>query len=176
MSNSYVSDRASLSPPTSFFFLWGLLWIVWIVANSSLASDVLITGGLVALPIAYVFSRRGTAWQQIRLGPGSLFHFIFYTGVFLRELVRANINVMRWVYSPRIDIRPGVVRITTRLKSPIGRLALANSIALTPGSLVLDIDDDTLLIHWLDVATTDRGEATEMIAGPYERHLENVFG
>jgi multicomponent Na+:H+ antiporter subunit E len=176
MSNAHVPDRASLSSPGSFFFLWWLLWVIWVVANSSLAPDVLITGGLVALPIAYVFSRRGAAWQEIRLTPASLFHFMLYTCVFFRELVRANINMMRWVYSPRIDIRPGVVRITTRLKSPIGRLALANSIALTPGSLVLDIEDDTLLVHWLDVATTDRDEATEMIAGPYEQHLENVFG
>ena len=59
--------------------------------------------------------------------------------MFAVELVRANINMMRYVYAPRIDIRPGIVKIKTGLKVPIGRLALANSIALTPGSLVMDI-------------------------------------
>jgi multicomponent Na+:H+ antiporter subunit E len=99
-----------------------------------------------------------------------------YTGVFAVELLRANINMMRFVYSRRIDIRPGIVKIKTGLKTPLGRLALANSIALTPGSLVVDIEGDTLFVHWLDVKTTDPDEATRIIAGPFEVHLEKVFG
>lgn len=176
MSNTPESDRRSSLSVRSFGFLWMLLLVIWIVANASVAPDVLIVGALIALPIASVFSRRGETWQQVRLTPASLMHFFLYTCVFFRELVRANVNVLRWVYSPRLDLRPGVVRIGTRLKSPIGRLALANSIALTPGSLVLDIENDTLLVHWLDVETMDRDEATRLIAGPYERHLERVFG
>jgi multicomponent Na+:H+ antiporter subunit E len=83
---------------------------------------------------------------------------------------------MRYVYAPRIDIKPGIVKVKTGLKSPLGRLALANSIALTPGSLVLDIQDDVLFIHWLDVKTIDPDEATRIIAGPFEAHLEKAFG
>lgn len=162
--------------PRGMIFLWLLLWAIWLVANSSLATDVMITGGVISLAIAWLFASRSSAWQGVALTPGAVYHFIVYTAVFFRELVLANINVVRWVYSPRLDIRPGVVRIDTRLKTPIGRLALANSIALTPGSLVLDVEGDTLVIHWLDVQTTDRNEATQMIAGPYERHLEKIFG
>lgn len=90
--------------------------------------------------------------------------------------MRANLVMMRYVYSPRIDIKPGVVKVKTGLKTPLGRLALANSIALTPGSLVLDIEDDTLFVHWLDVRTIDPDEATRIIAGPFEGYLEKVFG
>ena len=54
--------------------------------------------------------------------------------------------------------------------------ALANSIALTPGSLVMDLRGDALFIHWLDVRTTDTEEATRMIVGPFEKHLGAVFG
>ena len=73
-------------------------------------------------------------------------------------------------------IAPGIVKIKTKLRSPIGRLALVNSIALTPGSLVIDIKGDTLLIHWLDVKTADPDEAASMIAGAFEEHLEKAFG
>ena len=79
----------------------------------------------------------------MRFSPARLYHFVRYTGVFAVELVRANINMLRYVYAPRIDINPGIVKIKTRLKTPVGRLALANSIALTPGSLVIDIEGDT---------------------------------
>jgi multicomponent Na+:H+ antiporter subunit E len=92
------------------------------------------------------------------------------------ELVRANINMMRYVYAPRLSVEPGVVTVKTNLKSPIGRLALANSISLTPGSLVLDIGEDELVIHCLDMRTIDPGKATETVAGPFETHLEKAFG
>ena len=92
------------------------------------------------------------------------------------ELVRANINMMRYVFAPRIDIKPGIVKIKTKLKTPVGRLALANSIALTPGSLVIDVDADSLFVHWLDVKTTDPDEATRAIAGAFEEHLGKTFG
>jgi multicomponent Na+:H+ antiporter subunit E len=58
----------------------------------------------------------------------------------------------------------------------VGRLALANSIALTPGSLVVDMDGDSLFVHWLDVKTIDPDDATRLIAGAFEEHLEKTFG
>jgi multicomponent Na+:H+ antiporter subunit E len=84
--------------------------------------------------------------------------------------------MLRYVYARKIAINPGIVKVKTRLKSPVGRLALANSIALTPGSLVIEIEDDNLFVHWLDVRTTDSEEATRLIAGPFEKPLEQTFG
>jgi multicomponent Na+:H+ antiporter subunit E len=159
-----------------FFWLWLLLTFLWIAANSSLAVESVASGVLISAALAFLFTQKTGVWQGIRFSPSRLYHFIRYTGVFAVELVRANINMMRYVYAPRIDIKPGIVKIKTRLKSPLGRLALANSIALTPGSLVLDIDDDVLLIHWLDVKTVDPDEATRMIAGCFEADLEKAFG
>lgn len=103
-------------------------------------------------------------------------HFLVYLCVLIVELVRANLAMLRYVYARRIDIHPGVVKVNTSLTSPTGRLALANSIALTPGSLVLGIEGETLYIHWLDVKTTDRDEASRIIVGPFEKHLEAAFG
>lgn len=159
-----------------FFWLWLLLTFLWIAANSSLAVESVASGVLISAALAFIFTQKSGVWQGIRFSPSRLYHFIRYTGVFAVELVRANINMMRYVYAPRIDITPGIVKIKTGLRSPLGRLALANSIALTPGSLVLDIEDDVLFIHWLDVKTIDPDEATRMIAGPFEADLEKAFG
>lgn len=162
--------------PQGMLSLWIVLFAVWMVANSTLAVEVAILGAVITLALAYVFTSTSDAWRRIRWTPAGFYHFLVYSGTFLVELVKANIAMMRVVYSPRINIHPGVVKIRTRLKSPIGRLALANTIALTPGSLVLDIKGETLYIHWLDVQTTDIDKATEALAGPFETHLEKVFG
>jgi len=135
-----------------------------------------ITGALIAAALAYMFARRFAIWRGIRFSPTRLYHFIIYTGVFVVELVRANINMMRYVYAPRLSVEPGVVKVKTNLKSPIGRLALANSISLTPGSLVLDIGKDELLVHCLDMRAIDPKKVTETVSGPFEAHLEKAFG
>ena len=165
-----------LKRPSGFFWLWILLTSLWFAANMSLAIEALATGTLISAVLAYMFTRRPSIWQGIRFSPVRLYHFIIYTGVFLVELVRANVNMMRYVYARRIVIKPGIVRIKTKLKTPVGRLALANSIALTPGTLLIDVDDDNLFVHCLDVKTTAPEEASRAIAGPFEEHLEKAFG
>ena len=171
-----ASDRPASWKPAGFLWLWLLLTFIWFAANSSLAIESIVTGALISAVLAAIFVRHFPAWSDVRFSPSRLFHFLRYTGVFAVEMMRANVNMLRYVYAPRIDIDPGIVKIKTRLKTPVGRLALANSIALTPGSLVIDIADDTLTVHWLDVQTTDAAEATRLIAGPFEQDLEKTFG
>lgn len=160
----------------AFIGLWLLLTFIWFAANSSLAMESIMTGAVIAVVLALLFVRSFPAWTDIRLSPARLFHFVRYTGIFVVEMVRANLNMLRYVYAPRIEINPGIVKVRTRLKTPVGRLALANSIALTPGSLVVDMEGDALTVHWLDVQTTDAEEATRLIVGPFESDLEKAFG
>lgn len=155
--------------------LWLWLFALWLIVNASLAVPILVSGAVISFAIAWIFARRSAVWR-VSITPRSVWHFLAYTGVFFVELVKANLNMLRYVYAPRIDIRPGVVKVHMPLESPFGRLALANSIALTPGSLVMDVRGDTMFIHLLDVGTTDPDEVTEIIVGPYRRHLEAVFG
>ncbi|GAA2814449.1 Membrane bound protein complex subunit mbxA [Aminobacter aminovorans] len=155
--------------------LWLLLFILWLIVNASLATPILVTGAVISFAVALIFARRSNVWD-IAITPRSAWHFLAYTAVFFTELVKANLNMLRYVYSPRIDIHPGIVRVRIRLKSPIGRLALCNSIALTPGSLMMDVRGEALFIHWLDVKTSDPDQATQMIVAPFEKHLEAVFG
>lgn len=169
------NEGASRGLPRGFLGLWLFLFILWLIINSSTALSKAAVGAVISLAIAWLIARRSNVWH-IDFSLRGATHFLAYTATFFTELVRANINMLRYVYAPRINIRPGIVKVHMRLKSPIGRLALANSIALTPGSLVMDVRGDDMFIHWLDVTTTDPGEATEMIVGPFEKHLEAVFG
>ncbi len=156
--------------------LAALLALVWIFLNSTIAIELVLTGILISSGLAYAFTRETGVWQDVAMSPARLYHFIIYTGRFLVELTRANVNMLRYVYAPHIKINPGIVKINTRLKTPVGRLALANSIALTPGSLVIDIDGDSLFVHCLDLQTIDTDQATRLIAGPFEEQLEKTFG
>jgi multicomponent Na+:H+ antiporter subunit E len=167
---------ATTNNKKSFFSLWLTLMLVWVVANNSLATEILLTGVVLATLLAIVFAPFAGAYASIRWTPRALMNIPLYLAVFLEELVKANINVLMLVLTPRLHIEPGIVAIQTRLKSPMGRLVLANSITLTPGTLVVDIKGDTLFIHWINVSAKDPVEATRQIAGRFEKYLAEIYG
>jgi len=90
-------------------------------------------------------------------------------------MIKANFDVAYRVIHPRMPINPGIVLIKTDLKSDSGKLALANSITLTPGTLTMDVKGENLLIHWINVKTTDTDEATKIIGKRFERFLKVIF-
>ena len=159
-----------------FLNLWLTLLLIWVIAKGTLAVETLITGVVVCAAIALAFASFARVYSVIRWSPKVIIYYLMYFGVFLVELTKANLNVMRLVFSPRIAIEPGIVEIKTSLKSPIGRLALANSITLTPGTLVVDIKDDSLFIHWINVSATDPVAATEEISARFEHYLKVIYG
>lgn len=162
--------------PLQFLNLWLTLMLIWVIANGTLAPDNMIAGLVISAAIALAFAAFSRVYSVIRWSPRVIFYYLLYLGVFLIELTKANINVMRLVFSPRIRIEPGIVEIKTELKSPIGRLALANSITLTPGTLVVDIREDSLFIHWINVSATDPVGATKEISARFEKYLKVVYG
>ena len=84
--------------------------------------------------------------------------------------------MLRIVYAPRIDIRPAIVPTRTRLRTPMGRFVLSNTVTLTPGSLVTGLQGDTLTVHMLDHDTTDIDVNTAKVSGAFDPTLERAFG
>ena len=162
--------------PLQFLNLWLTLFIIWMVANATLAFDTVIAGLVICAVIALAFATFARVYSVIRWSPVVLYYYLKYLAVFFIEMVKANINVMRLVFSPRINIRPGIVEIKTELKSPLGRLALANTITLTPGTLVVDIKDDSLFVHCINICSKDQAKATEEISGRFEKLLKIIYG
>jgi multicomponent Na+:H+ antiporter subunit E len=94
--------------------------------------------------------------------------------LFLKELVKANIDVIKLVLRPKLNIRPGIFALETELKSDWEVTLLANLITLTPGTLVVDVSDDnkTLYIHAIDIA--DVGETVDSIKDSFEKAIMEV--
>jgi len=149
--------------------------LIWLGLNGTLGRDVLITGIVVTVIISLFYIGSGV-FREVRLTPRALVAFIAWIVIFLIELVKSNIDVMSRVVTPKVRINPAIVEVKTGLKSRLGRLALANSITLTPGTLTADIEGDTLYIHWIDASSVDVEVATKKIVAKFEKHLEVLFG
>ena len=95
------------------------------------------------------------------------------TGGPLTKASLPAIDTDDFLIDPTLPINPGIVEVKTRLKSPLGRLVLANSITLTPGTLTVETKDDSFFIHWIDVSSQDIESATQKIVRTFEKYLEN---
>ena len=158
-----------------FILNWLLLMIVWIAFTTTFTSEELITGAIVSMIISLLSIRMFTCCKLSILAPKRIFYMIVYFFVFIIALIRANFDVARRVLTPSLPINPGIVKFKTKLKTDYSKMVLANSITLTPGTLSVDIIDDTFYIHWIDVKTTDPEKAFKDIAWQFEKILLKIF-
>ena len=76
--------------------------------------------------------------------------FLYYTGVLIVEIIKSNLQVMHLTLTDREIVEPVIISYGTRLRSQLGRVILANSITLTPGTITISLEEDELVIHCLD--------------------------
>lgn len=156
--------------------LFSTLLGFWILLNGSVAGDVLWVGLLAALSITLMFRGGLAVASDFRLTPRALLTVPGFVAYFLKELVKSNLRLAAIVLSPELPLRPGIVKVRTRLKSPMGRLLLANAITLTPGTLTVELDGEWLHVHWVTMEDEDVGAATVAIVSGFEHYLEVMYG
>jgi len=90
---------------------------------------------------------------------GRLIHLFI---VLLIEIVKSNIHVMMIVLSPKMKINPGFKKIKQPLKKEFNQALFANAITLTPGTLTVDMDDEYILVHGLEMEHIDDIKKSDM--------------
>lgn len=156
--------------------LFATLLGFWLWLNGSLAEDVVMVGLVAAFVITLLFRGSLSVVSEFRFTARALFTAPAYLLYFIKALVRSNLQLARIVLSPALPLRPGIVKVRTRLQSRMGRLLLANSITLTPGTLTVEIDGEWLYVHWVTVESEDVGAATAAIVTGFEQYLEVMYG
>jgi len=158
-----------------FFINWVFLMLVWLAFTSTLAMQEVLVGLFTSALISFLSIRLFTCCTLSIFNPVKIFYMIKYLVVFIIALVESNLDVARRILTPSLPINPGIVKFKTKLKTHFSRMVLANSITLTPGTLSIDVIDDTFYIHWIDVKTTDPEQAYADIAGQFEKILLKIF-
>lgn len=72
----------------------------------------------------------------------------FYFPWLLKEMLLSSLEVAKLVFTPK-KIDPQIVSVKTRINSNAGKVILANSITLTPGTYTIDIEKGSLIVHCL---------------------------
>jgi len=157
------------------FVIWFLLVWPFDPVSGKLDLQSVIAGVVVAIFVGLLFGDKIARELPLSRVFSRIFWFLVYIPMFFWYVVIANLDVVYRVVHPDMPIHPGIVKVKTTLTNPAGRTMLANSITLTPGTLSVDIVDEYLYIHWINVKTEDVEGATQEIVSKFEGMLRRIF-
>ncbi|MFC4682597.1 Na+/H+ antiporter subunit E [Exiguobacterium sp. s149] len=124
------------------------LAFIWMFFTGTFTTSGFIIGCLLGLLVIFMMRRffKNTDFYFIRV-----LKLLKLFLIFCRELILANVEVLRLVLSPKLKIKPGIFRYHTELDAGWKVSCLSMLITLTPGTLVVQVSDDnkTLYIHAL---------------------------
>jgi multicomponent Na+:H+ antiporter subunit E len=99
--------------------------------------------------------------------------FLLYLPWLLYQIVLSTLHVTFLALHPKMhdQIDPTIVTFKTKLKSNLAKVALANSITLTPGTITIRIEDQVFYVHAISrkAAAGLPGEMEERLAKVFER-------
>jgi len=163
------------SSPSKFIFTWIVLMLVWYAFTVSFQPAELIAGLIVTFIVSWLNYNSFACCGLKLFHPAKILLIFQYLITFLVALIKSNFHVAKIVISPKIDVNPGIVKFQSKLQSDFGKMVLANSITLTPGTLSVDVIEDTFYIHWLEVTEHSEAGIYSAIAEEFESKLIKIF-
>lgn len=103
-----------------------------------------------------------------------LWKFILLILLFVRELVLSNIDIVKHVYKPKMDMQPGIFALPIDVKTNFEITLLSSLISLTPGTLAIVVSEDhtKIFIHAMDMP--DVQESVDEIKNTFEKRIMEV--
>ncbi len=131
-----------------------LIYLVLTIGSGAVflwSTAELAIGAVLAVVVGALLRNRFIGKDLRMMNPVRWFTFLVYLFPLFFAMAKANVDVAYRVITGRIN--PAIVRIDPKLKTDMSLTILANSITLTPGTLTVDVDEETneLYVHWINV-------------------------
>ena len=151
-----------------------LYFALWVILNGRWTTEIGVLGVLFAA-VMYVFSCKfigfslGVDFQMLRRIPSA----IGYAFTLLKEIVKANIVVLKLILDKNFEPKPQLVHFDSVLQRDRHLVTLANSITLTPGTITVDLQDNHFLVHCLDESMVEGLDSGVMVRKLEKMELRN---
>lgn len=133
----------------------GLLWVA-ITGRVTPASFLVGYAFGFGILVALKPNRPRIHWSHL---PDQAFALVVYILILFRDITLSGVDVAVRVLSPNMRLKPGVIEVDTQDEQQSALVAAlsADVITLTPGELVIEVEDDhRMYVHCLD---TDQSTA-----------------
>lgn len=128
-----------------------LFFLFWVMLNGRLTLEIAVFGVVIAGAM-YAFICRFMDYsvkkdlamlRRLPLG-------VAYCLLLIHEIIKANLIMIQYIMSPRIEPEPALIRFHVDLKTHTAQVILANSITLTPGTITVEMKDGAYCVHCFD--------------------------
>ena len=127
-----------------------ILLVIYLALTGNLQFSNIVLGVMVA-GIAALLLRPQPGRMELRRLPAAIWAAVRYIAILIVDVVKSGIVVARIVLDPALPIRPGIVAIASGCDSELGAALSAHALSITPGELVIGIDEDGVMYtHCLD--------------------------
>ena len=97
--------------------------------------------------------------------------FTHYMPWLIKEIIVSNIEVTKIILAKDLKLQRNMIEVGAHQKTELGKVILANSITLTPGTVSVRMENDRILVHALSFAG-----AEEDLSGDMDRRVCNLEG
>jgi len=138
--------------------LLALLVTLWILAWGQLTVANVLSGIVVAGVLLLAFPRRRRPTGRVHLSAGGLVRLGAYVAT---QLVTSNVMMTRQILQRARTRHPGVLAHHLRQPSPQVATAMSSIIALSPGTMTVDVtgDSSVLYVHFFDLDDIESARA-----------------
>ncbi len=141
----------------NFIFAMALpLSLIWMLLTVQVNWEGFVVGYGISLIILYLLrpEKRHLNWRRL---PDQILALLAYLIILYWDIFLSGLDIARRVLSPDMQLNPGVVAVP--LQDPENNALItalsADAISLTPGELVIEIEDNSILyVHTLNVDET----------------------
>lgn len=129
-----------------------IYFALWVIFNANLTLEVCLFGLVIAAAVfAFTCKFMDYSIEKEKKLIRRSFYFFRYVCVLLIEIVKANLSVVKRILSEREEQQPVLVRFRSDdIRTPTGKVLLANAITLTPGTITVSLEDSDFTVHCLD--------------------------
>jgi multicomponent Na+:H+ antiporter subunit E len=151
---------------------------LWVVASGRFHPVQLGWGllvGIATLPLTWRLFDLSRAWSLRQVVRGIVGFFQIFA-FFVPDAILSSLDMARRVVRPVVPMAPGIVAVPMRFRGPVDELVVSNRIILTPGTVLVEVDDERgyVFVHCIDASDPDRVRRDVLALG--RRVLRRLYG
>lgn len=156
-----TNKKVTLSSITVRLLLFLFIW--WVLTDGDVSSWWI---GLPAVILSTIVSIR-------LLPPVSILYLrlVGFIPLFLVYSFKGAVDVALRVFHPRLPISPGMVEYRLNLPYGLPRVFMVNLVNLIPGTLTVQLEENVLAIHLMDIRDDFKAELIAL-----EKQVASIFG
>ncbi len=151
---------------------------VYIIYTGSIKLYDIVTGIIASLIVSYLTANIVIEDWRKALSLRRIVTFIkFAFRYLLIDEVKSHILVIKLGLSPKLSLKPAIVKIPIKSRSDYAVTMVSLAITNTPGTVVVDLTEDksVLYVHWIYATKTEPQEAYKEVCEVFDAYAHKIF-